>query len=89
MSKKENVHLQLTQELESIDADLDKAIDDLTETNLRIDTFLNGEENPETKSMPLDNVAELNPSPKPDTTEPAQEASSAETDQDDNDDDSH
>lgn len=87
MSKKENVNFQLTQELESIDADLDKAIDDLAETNSRIDSFLNEEGNPGSKQTPMENAAELDSDPQSDATEPSQESDTADTEQDDNDDD--
>ncbi len=44
MKKKEDVHLQLSEELASIDIELDKAMEALSETNHRIDSFLNGDE---------------------------------------------
>ena len=44
MAKKDNVHLQLSEELAGIDAELDEAMEALSETNHRINSFLNGEE---------------------------------------------
>jgi hypothetical protein len=44
MAKKESVHLKLSKELEGIDAELDKAMEALSEASLRIDAFLDGEE---------------------------------------------
>lgn len=41
MAKKDNVHLQLTEELNSIDAELEDAMEALSATNHRIDSFLN------------------------------------------------
>ena len=39
--KKEDVHLQLSEELAGIDAELERAMDALSQTNDRIDSFLN------------------------------------------------
>jgi hypothetical protein len=39
--KKEDVHLQLSEELVGIDAELDRAMEALSATNFRIDAFLN------------------------------------------------
>lgn len=39
---KDNVHLKLSEELEGIDAELDLAMEALSATNDRIDTYLNG-----------------------------------------------
>jgi hypothetical protein len=45
MAKKDNVHLKLSEELVDIDAELELAMESLSDTNQRIDTFLNeGEE---------------------------------------------
>ena len=41
MAKKDNVHLQLSEELVDIDAELELAMEALSDTNQRIDTFLN------------------------------------------------
>lgn len=40
-NKKDNVHLKLSEELEGIDAELGDAMDALSATNERIDSFLN------------------------------------------------
>lgn len=44
MAKKENVHLQLSEELSDIDAELERAMEDLSDTNQRINDFLNDED---------------------------------------------
>jgi uncharacterized protein YfcZ (UPF0381/DUF406 family) len=49
MAKKDTVHLRLSEELSDIDAELEKAMEALTNTNERIDTFLNGEGEAEEK----------------------------------------
>ena len=44
MTKKQDVNLQLSEELAGIDAQLDQALEALSETNQRIDSFLNPDE---------------------------------------------
>ena len=61
MKKKDNVHLQLSEELVEIDEELGQAMEALSETNQRIDSFLNGEEDVATPTEPaaeIDDKAE-------------------------------
>lgn len=58
MAKKENVHLKLSEELAGIDVELDKAMEALSETNLRIDTFLSDDEGDGTE-VPQDEADEV------------------------------
>ncbi len=44
MGKKEDVHLKLSEELEGIDAELEEAMEAVSETSQRIDAFLDQEE---------------------------------------------
>ena len=50
MAKKENVHLQLSEELSDIDDELEQAMEALSDTNQRIDDFLNENEEEEEES---------------------------------------
>ena len=47
MVKKENVHLKLTEELSEIDSELEDAMEALSETNQRIDAYLNDDAEPD------------------------------------------
>ena len=54
-NKKDNVHLKLSEELEGIDAELSNAMDALSATNERIDSYLNdGAEIPARDAAELD-----------------------------------
>ena len=79
MAKKENVHLQLSQELSGIDADLEKAIEALTETNHRIDSFLNEEDGEQTE-LSENNSIKSEPDSEPEKIVDS-EGNSAETSQ--------
>ena len=57
MSKKENVHLQLSEELSDIDAELEQAMEDLSGTNQRINDFLNEEDGSKTPDSPQEVLA--------------------------------
>ena len=74
MAKKEDVHLKLSEELEGIDADLDKAMEALSETSQRIDAFLNqgvgGEDGSESRFVEMDEAMpqpEASTAPKSET----------------------
>lgn len=47
MVKKDNVHLKLTEELSEIDSELEDAMEALSETNQRIDSYLNDDGEPD------------------------------------------